>query len=423
MPAGVRIGQKPAPFRFAPPTTELEFLALKWAVVDKFHDYLYWARFTVRTDNNPLTYVLTTAKLSATGHRWLALVQYRPGKTNVDADLLSRCVVGEEENWQYISEIRIRSICQRAGVDTSTDSSPSCHSLELKLHAELVKAQKDDVTLGAVISAMEEGIWPAEVDSSSELGLMKREMSRLILKDGLLHRCSKNLLGKETYQMLLPAEFIESVLISLHDDTGAPRGGKNYRVDGKREKKHCRYVAKLKNDLQEAYPLASNAADKVHQRNKRAYDGKVKFQLLDVGDRVLLRNLGLKGKHKLQGHWGSVPHLVKETADLSESSSESESERPNRLYGAYIDKLLENSVSQKKTPTLSPDKRDVQSEEDISEGEGSSCVIGLANQRYLVFAEFGWIPFDMAEPIISPPSVTSCSHSLDGKHKFRSRVQ
>lgn len=41
------------------PVHQLEFLALKWAVVDKFHDYLYGAQFTVRTDNNPLTYILT----------------------------------------------------------------------------------------------------------------------------------------------------------------------------------------------------------------------------------------------------------------------------------------------------------------------------------------------------------------------------
>lgn len=47
------------------PVHQFEFLALKWAVVDKFHDYLYGARFTVHTDNNPLTYVLTRAKLSA----------------------------------------------------------------------------------------------------------------------------------------------------------------------------------------------------------------------------------------------------------------------------------------------------------------------------------------------------------------------
>ena len=54
------------------PVHQLEFLVLKWAVVDKLHDYLYGARLTVRTDNNPLTYVLSTAKLNAVGHRWLA---------------------------------------------------------------------------------------------------------------------------------------------------------------------------------------------------------------------------------------------------------------------------------------------------------------------------------------------------------------
>lgn len=48
---------------------KLEFLALKWTVVDKLRDYLYGAEFTVKTDNNPLTYILTSAKLDATGHR------------------------------------------------------------------------------------------------------------------------------------------------------------------------------------------------------------------------------------------------------------------------------------------------------------------------------------------------------------------
>lgn len=54
------------------PTHKLEFLALKWAITDKFYDYLYGAEFVVMTDNNPLTYILTSAKLDAAGHRWLA---------------------------------------------------------------------------------------------------------------------------------------------------------------------------------------------------------------------------------------------------------------------------------------------------------------------------------------------------------------
>ena len=79
------------------PVHKLEFLALKWAICEKFHDYLYGVSFQVLTDNNPLTHVLTKAKLDAAGHRWLAAlslynfdVEYRAGKANIDADGLSR---------------------------------------------------------------------------------------------------------------------------------------------------------------------------------------------------------------------------------------------------------------------------------------------------------------------------------------------
>ena len=50
----------------------LEFLALKWAITEKFRDYLYGGTFEVFTDNNPLTYILTSAKLDATTQRWIA---------------------------------------------------------------------------------------------------------------------------------------------------------------------------------------------------------------------------------------------------------------------------------------------------------------------------------------------------------------
>ena len=79
------------------PAHKLEFLPLKWAVTKKFSDYLYGCQFQVFTDNNPLTYVQTTANLDATGHRWLAAlssydftIKYRSGMSNADADGLSR---------------------------------------------------------------------------------------------------------------------------------------------------------------------------------------------------------------------------------------------------------------------------------------------------------------------------------------------
>ena len=55
------------------PAHKLEFLVLKWAVCEKFHEYLCGAKtFDIYADNNPLTYVLTSAKLDTCGQRWVA---------------------------------------------------------------------------------------------------------------------------------------------------------------------------------------------------------------------------------------------------------------------------------------------------------------------------------------------------------------
>ena len=61
--------------------------------MERFYD----RRFEVYTDNNPLTYILTTAKLDATRQRWVASLAnynfkifYRSGKLNVEADSLSQ---------------------------------------------------------------------------------------------------------------------------------------------------------------------------------------------------------------------------------------------------------------------------------------------------------------------------------------------
>jgi hypothetical protein len=98
------------------PAHKLEFLALKWAVCDKFKDYLLGNKTTVLTDNNPLTYVLTTAKLDSTGHRWLAAlanfdlnIQYRAGKRNADADGLSRLT---EQTDTSISNNPLKAFCE-----------------------------------------------------------------------------------------------------------------------------------------------------------------------------------------------------------------------------------------------------------------------------------------------------------------------
>ena len=52
-------------------STKLEFLVLKWAITEHFKEYLLYQPFLVRTDNNPLMYIMTTPNLDTTGHQWV----------------------------------------------------------------------------------------------------------------------------------------------------------------------------------------------------------------------------------------------------------------------------------------------------------------------------------------------------------------
>ena len=77
-------------------SSKLEFLALKWSVTEQFKEYLAYAPFTVCMDNNPLTYVLTTPNLDATGHRWVGALtlyefnlEYQKGSDNAVQQMCS----------------------------------------------------------------------------------------------------------------------------------------------------------------------------------------------------------------------------------------------------------------------------------------------------------------------------------------------
>ena len=85
---------------------KLEFLALKWSVTERCREYLYGGHFEVYTDNNPLSYILTTAKLDATGQRWVASqanynckIFYRRGKLNVEAGCTCPKYHGKIHEW------------------------------------------------------------------------------------------------------------------------------------------------------------------------------------------------------------------------------------------------------------------------------------------------------------------------------------
>ena len=76
-------------------SSKLEFLTLKWSVTEHFKEYLAYTSFVVRMDN-PLTYILTTPNLDATGHRWISTLasfefalEYQKGADDGAADTLS----------------------------------------------------------------------------------------------------------------------------------------------------------------------------------------------------------------------------------------------------------------------------------------------------------------------------------------------
>ena len=78
-------------------SSKLKFLALKWSVMEHFKEYLTYAPFVVRTDNNPLMYVLTTPNLDATRHRQVGMLasfefalEYQKGADIGAGDTLSQ---------------------------------------------------------------------------------------------------------------------------------------------------------------------------------------------------------------------------------------------------------------------------------------------------------------------------------------------
>lgn len=258
------------------PAHKLEFLALKWSVTEKFHDYLYGSTFVVITDNNPLTYILTSAKLDAASHRWLAALstynfklQYRAGRQNLDADALSRRPHSHtsdehlQKEWNLIRQFAqehctdeaaeisqevVATICLSSLVRSSPCSAavspvtlvesmgvsadvmpegfanetlhglpviPSLSSLDLK------EKQREDPCIREVIYQIETGtkVPPTAKNELPDLAILLRELNRLELHDDVLYRRRQD--GEQTvFQLVLPETLRPTVLNALHCDMG-----------------------------------------------------------------------------------------------------------------------------------------------------------------------------------------------------------
>lgn len=240
------------------PAHKLEFLALKWAVVDKFSDYLYGSKFVALTDNNPLTYVMTTAKLDATGQRWVAAlatfdftIRYIAGKKNVDADALSRKPMLDdiEDDWDQdkaTSDLINRaqdfdcSSSQILSAILSTQDEPPVLSLAMSTSVisdfssyptgglpivslsreELIEAQLSDpvVARACEIISSSYPVQQVRKEIPAVRSLLRNNKTFLMVK-GLLYKVSK-LNGKEFKRLVIPHSLKTRVFKGIHDDMG-----------------------------------------------------------------------------------------------------------------------------------------------------------------------------------------------------------
>ena len=122
-------------------SSKLEFLALKWAVTQQFKEYLMYQPFTIRTDNNPLMYMLTTPNLDATRHRWVSALagfnfklEYLHSTDNRVANVLSRMEnrLMDEATGEFLQSLD----------ESSYDAKGICNNTEKGMQP-LTKVEKD----------------------------------------------------------------------------------------------------------------------------------------------------------------------------------------------------------------------------------------------------------------------------------------
>ena len=216
-------------------------MALKWSVTERFHEYLYGTHFEVYTDNNPLTYVLTTAKLDVTGQQWVASLAnynfrifYKSGKLNVEVDALSH-IPWESSQKEEVEPLIVKTMLQsrmkpevnipeeyftervlfrNMTVDTMPKLTPK----------DWVKEQMEDMDIHKIVQLLKSSqlsTYKAQEVDSLATRVLLRYRKDFILKNGLLYQKTnlKNHPGL-VVQFGLPKRFVCKVILACHDDNG-----------------------------------------------------------------------------------------------------------------------------------------------------------------------------------------------------------
>ncbi|XP_062844567.1 retrovirus-related Pol polyprotein from transposon 412 [Trichomycterus rosablanca] len=212
---------------------KLEFLALKWAITEKFREYLLGQKCLVYTDNNPLSH-LTSAKLGAVEHRWAAQLasfdfelKYRSGKSNRNADALSRQYQPDGEGaGDLASGTAVPRLLQQVAAwgDRVTASQLVVSVLPSHASPDLRALQASDPIIQSVLVFWKDRRRPnrEERETLSPLALvLLRQWDRLVENEGVLYRRVLHHSGREECrQLLLPAVLRSEVLQQLHQQHG-----------------------------------------------------------------------------------------------------------------------------------------------------------------------------------------------------------
>ncbi len=233
---------------------KLEFLAMKWCITERFSDYLkHGGQFEVVTDNNPLTYVLTSAKLNATGLRWINQLadynfslRYRAGVKHIDADYLSRHPsdqlraleeAAEEsvkmEDVKLVLSQSARPSCEVTHLDASMISPGSgvVESFTKLLDVcmlnpgeqveksfskpEIAEAQSTDNVIGPVYNFVKNGLKPTKEQRknlSKDTKILLKQLPKLSIENQVLVRSITS-----SKQIVLPKSFHHVVYSELHE--------------------------------------------------------------------------------------------------------------------------------------------------------------------------------------------------------------